>query len=287
MARSVSDIQTQVVGQLVANFSAVGITVDSTKWSKRNIMQLLCFTFATCSAYLEQLMDVLKTSIETTASQSAASSSLWIQAQMFNFQYSSPTPQILQMIGTVPQYPIIDPTLRIITGCSVSSVTPNQVTIKVAKSNPFTALLTAELSAAQGFINLIGTAGVNYTVVSLSPDYVYVQANVYYQGQYSAIIQVNVTAAINGLLQNISVNNFDGALKMSDLENVIRNVPGVNDVQLVNVKCRSNATPFASAISLILNSLQISRLWMPVAGYCTQETTTGNTFADTITYIAQ
>ena len=287
MARTVAAIQTQIETELVANFAAVGVTIDPTKWSKRNMMRLFCYIFAVSTAYLEQLMDVLKTSLEATASQSAAASPLWIQAQMFEFQYSATDPQIIQLINTVPQYPVVDATKRIITACSVTSTTSNEVTIKVAKSDPFQALATAELSAAQGYINYLGTAGINYTVVSLDADRIYIDANIYYQGQYSSVIQANVIAAIDAFLQNLSITNFDGSLKMTDLENVIRNVQGVNDVVLVNVRGRAAADPFANGIDLILNQKVVQRLWNTVAGYCIQEDTVGETFTDTLNFVVE
>ena len=152
----------------------------------------MSFSFATCAAYIEQMMDSLKADVETISSKSAAASSLWIQAQMFRMQYSATVPQILQIIDAAPQYPTVDTSLRIITGCSVSCDTPNQVTVKVAKSNPIVALSSPEASAAQGYINLIGSAGINYSVISLDSDKIYVNANVYYKGQYASVIQGNV-----------------------------------------------------------------------------------------------
>jgi len=288
MARTVAAVQTQIETELVADFAAVGITIDPTKWSKRNMMRLFCYIFAVCAAYIEQLMDIMETTVETQASQSAASSPLWIQAQMFEFQYSATNPQVIQLINTVPTYPIIDPTLRIITACSVTSTTPNEVTIKVAKDNPFQALdALTELAAAQGYINYKGTTGINYTVVSLSADRIYIDANIYYQGQYSNVIQANVIAAIEAFLQNLSITNFDGSLKMTDLENVIRNVQGVNDVVLVNVRGRAATYPFSNGIDLILNQKVLQRLWNTEAGYCVQEDTTGKTFADTLNFIVE
>lgn len=273
MARSVSDINTQIVGQLVANFAAISITIDPTKWSKRNIMRLLCFTFATCVAYLEQLMDVLKAAIETQVAQSAAASPLWIQAQMFNFQYSASSPQVLQLVNTVPAYPVVDPTLRIITGCSVSSITPNEVKIKVAKQNPFVALASGEISSAQGFINLIGTAGINYTVVSQAADTLDINANVYYQGQYAALISTNVLAAIDAFLQNISLTNFDGSIKLSEIEAAILNVTGVNDVEILNMQATAYG---ASAVPLIVSKLALTRQWFPVSGYVVRNSPGGS-----------
>jgi hypothetical protein len=287
MARSISTIQTALEATLVANFAAIGITLDTTKWSKRNIMRLFCFSFASVSAYLEQLMDALKLQIETIASQAAAASPLWIQAQMFLFQYSSTAPQVLQLINTVPQYPVVDPTLRIITACSVTSITPNEVAIKIAKGSPFEALSGPELSSAQGFINLIGSAGIKYTAISLSSDKIYINANIYYQGQYSSVISTNVIAALNLFLQNLSLTNFDGSVKMTDIESTVRSVAGVNDVVLINVRCREDTATFSAGIDLVKDQSVILRLWQTIAGYASGETTGGYTFANSLNFIAE
>jgi len=292
MARSVEQVNTQIVSTLIAQFAAVGITIDSTKWSKRNIMRLFCYTFAICTAYVEQLSDALKTSIEQTASRAAAANALWIQLKMFEFQYSATNPQVLQLINTIPQYPVVDETLRIITACSVTSTAPNEVTIKVASGVatslvPFFPLDAPQIAAAQSYINLLGTAGINYTIISLDADKLYIDADVYYSGQYSSVIQDSVITAITTFLHNLSIANFNGALKMTDLENVIRSVAGVNDVVMNNVRIRENSSVFAAGVDLIVNKTTLQRLWNPIAGYIEQETTSGKTFADTLNFIAE
>jgi hypothetical protein len=286
MSRPISDINNQIVSSLVSNFATIGITINPDRWSKRNMIRMMCFVFASCTAYLEQLMDVLKDYIELTSSHSAAASSLWIQAQMFRFQYDSTTPQVLQLIDTVPQYPLVNESMRIITGCSVSSNTPNEVTIKLAKNNPFDPLTSNEKDA-QGYINLIGTAGINYSVVSLVSDKIYIETNIYYKGQYSSIIQANVKDAIRAYLQNLSVISFDGSVKMSDIETTIRNVTGVNDVELINVRGREDTAIFTAGIDIILSKTILSRQWHPIAGYVVEENTAGKTFTDKLTFIAE
>jgi len=238
-------------------------------------------------------MDVLQQSIETTVSQAAAPSATWLQLKMFLFQYSSTNPQILQLINTVIQYPVVDATLQIITGCSVTSSVSNEVVIKVAKGNPFVALSSGELSAAQGYVNELGAAGIKYTVVSLNSDKIYINANIYYNGQYSAVIQANVIAALNAFLQNIATTNLttnlstNGAVKISDIESTIRSVTGVNDVVLLNVSARPDSASFSASVNLVLNQTLLSRQWLPIAGYTVQETTTGYTFADSLNFIPQ
>jgi hypothetical protein len=283
MARTIAQIQAQIVATKQAQPELAGLTSTS----KRAIWNLWTFVIATCIGIFEQLLDSFLTNVETQVNASAGASILWLQAKMFQFQYDATIPQVVQLINTVPQYPVVDATKQIITACSVTSSLSNQVTIKVAKSNPYVALVSAELTAAQSYINTIGAAGISYTVISLNPDKLYVQASIYYQGQYSTVIQQNVIDAINSFLQNLSIINFNGSMKISDLEGVIRNVAGVNDVILNNVKGRDDASTFANGVDLVLNNTVISRQWDTVAGYIVQETTSGKTFADSLIFIAQ
>jgi len=287
MSRSVNDIQAQITTVLTTNLAAVGITIDPTKWSKRNMLRVLCFAFATCCATLEQLMDTLQLSLEITASQSAAATPQWIQAQMFAFQYSDTNPQIIQLINTIPQYPVVDSTLKIISACSVTSTIANQVNIKVATGTPFVALSSSQLSSAQGYINAIGVAGIIYSVVSLNSDKIYIQADIYYQGQYASVIQSSMIDAINAWFSLLAVTNFNGAVEMSDLEGIMKSVPGVNDVVLKNVIARQDTDAFSSGTFLILNSAIIQRKWVTIAGYIAEEITPGETFTDSLNFIAE
>jgi hypothetical protein len=283
MARSIDTIQAEIIATKNAQPELAALNSAS----KRSIWQLWTYITATCIAILEQLLDVFISNVETQVAASAAASALWVQSKMFAFQYDATTPQIVQLINTVPQYPVVDATKRIITACSVTSDISNVVNIKVAKSNPLAALSLLEKSSAQGYINTIGIAGINYNVISLNPDKIYIDASIYYQGQYAAIIQTSVIDTLTAYLQNLSTINFDGSLKISDLEAVIRNVAGVNDVVLNNVRGREDAVLFAAGIDLVLNTAIIQRQWKTVAGYIVQETTSGKTFADSLTFIAQ
>jgi hypothetical protein len=286
-ARSVADINTALVQTLVDNFAAVGITITPTTWSKRNIMRLMCYSFSVAAAFIEQLMDIMKGDIEIIAAQTPAMSALHIQKKMFEFQYSASNPQFLTVTGAVPSYAIIDPILRIITACSVTSTIPNEVLVKVAKSDPFTALdPSTELASAQSYLNQIGTAGIQYTVKSTDPDLLYIQADIYYNGQYTSML-ATVVATLKDFLKNLSVTNFNGALKVSDVERLIRDIPGVNDVVIMNMKARNYDLPFASAISLVTDGDVVARQWMPVAGYLVEETTSGQDFATNITLHAE
>lgn len=281
MAREITTIQTQILDNIAAD-SVLGPLLTST--SKRAVYRNFAYIIAVAINALEQLIDIFTANVESIAAKAAPATPAWLQDQIFKFQYSATTPQVVQLINFAPSYPVVDETLRIVTRCSVTTNLSNSVIIKVAKSATPEPLTGPELSALQDYVNEIGIAGVVYNATSDESDKLYVQANVYYKGQYSAVIQANVIAAIEAYLANIP---FNGQAKISDLEIAIRNVEGVTDVLLVNVKARSNSTPFASAGYLVQNQQTIGRLWNTVAGYIVGETETGNTLNDSLTFIAQ
>ena len=284
MARKIEDINTQIVNTLVANFFAIGIVLDPTKWSKFNIMRLFCFTFATCAAYLEQLFDVMKSEVDKQVALSQACTALWVQTKMFAFQYSD----YIQIINGVPTYQTINTTKQIITACSVTSPSINSVVIKVAKAgSPLQALSDSELSASQGYINEIGTTGINYSVQSSAPDIITIGADVYCQNQYMSTIKADIIATIESFLSNISVTNFNGDLKMTDIEKCILNITGVNDVVLKDVAGRANTVLFIDRILLVSDYDVLIRKWASIAGYCESEITIGSTLNDLINVIGE
>lgn len=288
MARSVDTIYNEITATMVTNFAAVGITIDPTKWSKRNMIRMFCYAFAVCAVYIDQMADSAKLATETAASKTPAGSGLWVQAKMFLFQYSSTTPQIIQLIDLVPQYTTIDPTLRIITACSVSSNTPNEVSVKVAKDggSGLEKLDTLETEAAQSYIDTIGNIGIKYTVISQDPDLMYIDADIYYTGQ-ATTVKAAVIAALVDFLQTLSITNFDGVIKVTDIESVIKSVTGVYDVVLKNVRIRDYDTALSAAPYLVQNKTTLLRQWGTAAGYCDQEITSGSTFDDTLNFIAE
>ena len=73
---------------------------------------------------------------------------------------------------------------------------------------------------------------------------------------------------------------------VSDIEDAIQSVAGVQDVKLISIKARQDAVVFASASTIYgLASSTNLRKWDTVSGYIVEETTGGETFADKITYI--
>jgi hypothetical protein len=285
MARTTATIQQQILDNINAD-PTLGPLLTST--SKRAIYNLLTFIMAVAINVLEQLMDIFTANVETTAAAAAPATAAWLQKQVLAFQYSNSNPQIIQYTaGGAPYYPTVDTSLQIISRCSVTTTLANSVLIKVATGSPPAALSSPQLSSLQAYLsppNGIGIAGVNYTVVSGNPDQLFVQADVFYQGQYSSVIQTNVINAINAYLAAIP---FNGQVKLSDLEITIRNVTGVDDVVFVNVSARADGTSFGGGASLVQNQLGVSRYWNTVAGYIISETTANQTLADSLNFIPE
>lgn len=279
MSRTVSQIQASMIADIQSDPTLSGLTSTS----KRAIWRLFTFIFATAIFLLESLIDIFKSSVEATAAVAAPASASWIQDQVLKFQYDALVPQIVQLINFAPAYPTVDVTKRIITRASVITTVAGQTLIKVAKNEPPVALTSDELSALQSYVNTIG-ATIFYTVTSTNADELYLNADIYYQGQYSAIIQENVINTLNAYLAALP---FNGVLKVSDLERTILNTTGVNDVILKNVKARQDSDPFTSGTFLVQNQQLISRVWPTISGYIIPETTSGQTLTDSLNFIAQ
>lgn len=231
----------------------------------------------------EQLWDELRDDLEAQMTAAPPASPAWIQSQVLKFQYDATNPQVLQLINFAPNYPTIDEGLRIVTRCSVKTDLNKIVKIKVAKSDPPTTLAGLEYSSLTGYLNNIMPAGVGFDLVNLSGDRLYVNAEVFYNGEYTSSIQSNVEAAINDYLANIP---FDGLVRISELEDSIQAVPGVTDVKLKTIKARPNTTVLASAITIydVITTPTNARIWDTVSGWIISEDTALNTLADTITY---
>jgi hypothetical protein len=244
----------------------------------------------------ETLWDIFKTDLETQIDSAPVGSHQWLQKKAFEFQYSATNPQVTTLVDYVPTYPTVDETLRIISRCSIKTTALNTVEIKVAKSEPPVALSNPELAAFDSYVTStgdstiagagvgIGAAGIYYSINSFTSDKLWIDTDITYLGQYSSVIKENVEAAINNYLANIP---FDGNFKVLSLVDAIQQVEGVTDILINNLALRADATAFASRTYLIQNNAYIYTTYPLYAGYAVEETTSSQTFTDTITYIAQ
>ena len=288
MARTVQQCNDAIVSALVTEFASVGVTINPALWSKASLLRVICWSIAVAQSLFEQLQDISIAKMEAIQATSPAASAAWLQDAAFKFQYSATTPQYLTVISGVCQYQNVNPALRIVTACAVVSDLMNIVYLKVAKgATTLQKLSSGELTALQAYINQKGTAGVTYIVTSSDPDRLYISASIYYKGIYSAVIQANVIAAINTYLKTFSVNSFGGIFYLSDLQAMIKGIEGVNDVVFTRVNLRYSTQSALAGINLVSAGTEINRKYITNAGYIIQEDTTGYTFADTLTFIAE
>jgi hypothetical protein len=287
MARTVQECNDYIVTNLVTQFASIGVTINPLLWSKRNFLRVTCYSFAIAQALFEQLADLSIAQMTEIQSKSAAATKAWVQDKFFKFQYSATVPQYVTMVNGIPQYPIVNESLRIVTACAVSTTLTNNVIVKLAKSDPLTNLSAGEITAAQDYIDTIGTAGINYIVQSTGPDRLYIKANIFYKGTYSAIIQTTVIDAINAYLLDLSKTDFNGYLYVASLNRMIKNIEGVNDVEFVDVQARYSSQSFGAGTNLIVAGDVVSRRYLTGAGYIIEEGTSGQTFADQLTFIAE
>jgi hypothetical protein len=279
MARTIEQIQASIISEI----QATPELAEANSTSRRAIWRLFAYVQASAILLLEQIIDVFVAQNDIKISKAIPATATWLNAKVFEFQYSATNPQIVQLVNFAPVYPVIDSSLRLISRCSVVTTISNQVIIKVAKNEPPVALTSTELVSLQSYINNIGIVGVNYSCQSLVSDKIHIEAEIYFDGQYSTVIAGTVKNSINNFLSDLS---FNGNLKVSDIELAIRNVVGVNDVLFKNIKMRSDSTPFVDGTFLVQNNTVISRIFPTIAGYVVEETTAGQTFTDKLTFIA-
>ena len=278
MARSIQDILTEIQNARIANTNLNGLNSPS----QVAIYNLIEYMTAAELNLEEQNWDLFQAELESIISAAPVGTVQWLQQQIFQFQYDSSTPQVVQLVDFVPGYNPVDTTKQIISRCSVITQPNRLVSVKVATGTPPVALNSSQLSSLVGYLDLIGFAGTQYNIQSLNADKLYCKAVVYYSGQYSSVIQTNVNIGINNYLAAIP---FNGIIRLSALEQAILGVTGVIDIQLVTVGVRADAS--STYDYLVLNNTEIFPNSNLFAGYIVPETIGGSTFNDTIQYIAQ
>lgn len=279
MARTLEQIQASLIANIIATPELASANSNST----RALWRLWTYVWAKSILTLEQFIDLFKLENEIKLIQATPGTGNWVKKKVLDFQYSSSNPQVIQLVDLVPIYAVPDNSLKIITRCSVNTTVAGQVLVKVAKSDPPIQLTNLELSSLQSYVSTVGIEGINYTCLSSPSDKLMINADVYYDGQYSSVIQNAVTNAINNFLATIP---FNGVIKVLDIEIAIRNILGVNDVLIKNISIRDDGTPFSGATYLVQNQQVISRIFNLIAGYVIPETTSGQTLTETLNYIA-
>jgi len=277
MARTTQEIYDSIILAKESDANLSGLTSNS----QTAIWRLWAYIVAVTINLFEQFQDVFKEEIEEIAKTIVPGTPSWLRQKTLEFQYSQDSPQNLVLVDLVPTYPVINESLRIISRASVTEATNLTANVKVAKNNPPEPLSGLEQTALIDYLGTIRFAGTKINVVNLAPDRLFVNANVYYDGAYSSVIENNVKTALRNYLQNLSsFENFNGVVRNSAIVDTIQKVEGVIDVQLNQVKARANSTLFE-------NGTVVTLKYETFAGYIIEEDSSGNTFDDSITFILE
>ncbi|RYD57277.1 MAG: hypothetical protein EOP56_08180 [Sphingobacteriales bacterium] len=280
MARTIAEIQDQMIAAVQADADLAGINSPS----KRALWRLWTYVVAVAISVFEQMLDIARADFETIVSEAPPATSAWISNKMMEFQYDAVSPQNIQLINLVPKYPVVDESLRIITRCGVNLSAYNTVLVKVAKGAPLEALSETERLAAQGYIRSIGIAGIDYVVMSLPPDRLLIQADIYISGAVLGYVVGDMQVAIANYLSGIP---FDGVMKIVDLIDTMKSLPGITDVVLKNVTARRAADDIAVSTYIVKDKRLLESKWQTHAGYMIPEDTPGQTLSETLTYTIQ
>jgi hypothetical protein len=282
MARSVTEIYNQIIAEK-ASYTELN---DLNSNSQTAIWRLFCYIIAAAINVFEQLQDVFKTEIEGIVLNNYIGTAKWIKTKCDEFQYNATTPQLLELneSNTKIGYATVNENLRIITRCAVATDINKIVNIKVAKSEPPTTLSAPEETALEAYLLELIPAGVNYNVVNVTSDKLYLAGTIYYDGQYSSTIQDAVELSINNYLANL---DFNGSIKVVDIQIAIRNTLGVKDIDITDIWLRANSLPLANGFKMVDNGTLSIIALTPVSGYAIEETTASNTWADKLTYTIQ
>ena len=282
MARTIEEIKQQLIDTKDSLPALSGLTSNSQVSLFGNLFEVTAINIG----IFEQLIDAYISEIETIISAQAIGSITWVRQKALDFQYGDYVE--LDTTDFSISYPVLDTTKQIITRASVKEVGNLIIQIKVAKSEPPAPLIAGEVTALTDYLTVIKPAGTQINIVSLDSDKLYLEGIVYYSGQYSSVIQTNVETALGDYMEALSsTDNFDGVVRVSEVNDIIQAVTGVKDVNLTEIGARPDTTAFGSRTTVFkLSSGTNIREYETYAGYIVEETTSGSTFADKLTYVA-
>jgi|ERR1700757_1801450 len=286
MARSVQSIKATIMANIAAD-PILGNILTTT--SLTSIFGLFAYVVAAIQNLLEQTWDDYLVQIKTNAAQSPANNEVFMQRQVFAYQYdpntvgTSPT-NLLTILGNGSVgYATVDPQFNIVTRCVIEVSGNNNVQVKVAQgSNPFSIISGAAFTQLQDYITNVGTAGIIYDLTSVAPDNLYLKGTIYYKSGYGNVAKTNVTNALNAYLNKLGTYpNYVGLIKVSDIIDVIMNAEGVADFVPTKVACRADATPFANTTVIydIGNGIN-NRSYILTSAWAIMENTTGQGWFD-------
>jgi len=276
MARPIQQIEDDIT-VIIENDPLVAPYIDTKSPSKTAQWKLWRRIVAVVTNTFEQLLDIFRDEMELIALRAVPGTAAWLQRKVLEFQYDAVTPQVVVIIDGYPTYNPVRPELRIVKRCSVKQQIDRLVIVKVAKQDTggnLVPLTMTELNSLKGYVAKIQFAGTKINVISLVSDKLYIQADIYYDGEYvDSLVKTNVILAVENYLATIP---FNGVLSNSGIEDAMQSVAGVKDVVLRQVIARPDTTAITDpgTIKLIFpNYTEVKKDYETAAGYVIRENT--------------
>ncbi len=267
MARSIAQIHSSLVKAVKSTPQFANLSD-----SQASVWNVWLYDVAVAMHGQEELQYIFKQEVTDTVNQAVPNTVAWYKKKVDVFQFGS----VVQLVSGSPQYPTITPEQRIITRSSVKDTAERITKIKVAKgTSTLQPLATEEISALKSYLDKIQHAGAKLDVISLQPDRMRIQCEVYFDGQYvESTVKQEVKKAMETYFATLP---FNGIVKRSGISEAVENVPGVQDVRIVKLQARDEQTAFTTALP------DISLQYETAAGYVIPEDAQGNGLEDTIT----
>ena len=240
--------------------------------SKTAIWRLWLWVVASGVYLLELIFDQFKTDVDTLAKAAQVGNAPWYRSRIFEFQYTDS----LVLVGDKYQYTAIDETKKIVKRCAIEEKTNGKLRVKVAKltGQNLVALDNSETQALISYLKKVRFAGVLFEIFSNNGDQLKINFQIYFDPiKPQSIIQPLAEKTIKDFVSNLP---FDGELVVTKLIDDLQKIEGINDVIF---------TGGASRFSVLDAYQPIVRAVVAVGGYFTISTQSGETLADTITYI--
>lgn len=216
--------QTSLSGLLPQGETSQNLLNDLTSNSKVAVWRLWAYTVAVAIHIHEQYWDIFLTDIKELIRKAPTGTPAWYQRMILEWQYGDS----LVWLNNKYVFNPIDLAKRIVTACAVTERGDGVVIIKVAKGTETLTKLTAvELQALESYVHKIKFAGTRIDVISIDPDQLTVNFDIYYDPITTLpIVKQNVQAAVDSYLKNLP---FNGAFNITRFTDVLQQATGVVD----------------------------------------------------------
>lgn len=258
MAKTIDEWYGLMEAQYVSNMAAVGVTVDTTTWSKANLQRIFLYTIAIIANMIDQLMDTLKVDIDADIAAMKPGSLQWIAEMARKFQYGDNLVAEADYYDNTGQTDAQIAAKKIVSYAAVVEL-DRGVRIKVAKTvgSDLGALSSDELTAFTTYMKQVMYAGVKRIITSGPADSLKLTLRILYNplviassgARIDGITMTPVKDAIKTHLKNLP---FNGVFSVQQLVDAIQAVEGVNDLNVDQVQTKYGALGFTTVdISVI------------------------------------